>query len=219
MEIENMLDKIGFNETHIEEIADKIGKGNGFAYLAEKEIARGHAKEALVLVEKGLKLDPDCIWLMRLRVSILRESSPGNHSEIWQTLDDYTSLADKKYDVELSFELAKENYMSGRVKESYELFRQLSINAKNHPRRLVPRDKQDRWIEDGRPRRLTGTITIAPTEDRYGRIQITFPMEYRGVLVVRKRDVQFKDPRIGDRVTFEIVFNMLGPEASKVRRI
>jgi tetratricopeptide (TPR) repeat protein/GTPase SAR1 family protein len=218
-EIENLLDIIGFNETHIEKIGSRIGKANGYAYLAEKKIARGRLAEALNLVEKGLKIDPMCLWLMRLRVSLLRKLAPDSHSEIMETLDDYAAISYERYDIELSFELAKETYISGNAPTSRKLFKELFRKAKHHPRRLIPREPEDRWIEDGKPKRLNGTIIKLPTEDRYGQIKITFPTPFRGYVVVRKRDIQFSNPRVGDRVNLEIVFNMFGPEASRVRPI
>jgi hypothetical protein len=124
----------------------------------------------------------------------------------------------EKYDIELSFELAKEMFMQGRIIESRRYFRELFSKAQNHPRRIVPREPEDRWIENGTARRLTGTIINMPTEDRYGFIQITSPV-YRTTIIVRKKDLQYKNPNAGDRVTLEIVFNMLGPEASRVRSI
>jgi len=216
-EIENKLERIGFNESHIEKIGDRIGKANGYAYLAENEISRGRFKEALTLVMKGLGFNGMNIWLMRLRVKLLRRLSPDNHGAIMETLEDYSAISNERYDIELSFELAKETYMSGRIQEAKRLFKTLFLRASNHPRRLIPREPEDRWIEGGTPMRLTGTITKVPTEDRYGAIETTFPAPFRGSMVVRERDIQFENAKVGDRVTYEVVFNMQGPEASRVR--
>jgi hypothetical protein len=218
-EVENMLDSLGFDESHIEEIADRVGKANGYAYLAENEISKGHYKEALACVEKGLKFEAMSVWLMRLRVSLLRRLSPDAHSEIAKTLDDYYAISNERYDVELSFELAKETYVEGRIGEARRMFSSLFTNTHQHPRRLIPRDIEDRWIEEGKPKRLSGTIMKIPTENRYGLVQTTFPSTLKDRVAVRRRDLQFKDVKIGDRVTYEVVFNMLGPEASRVRKL
>jgi len=217
-EIENNLDSLRFSESDIVRIGTRIGKANAYAYLAENEAARGDLRKAMEYVEKGLKLNGMSIWLMRLRVSLLRKLFPDNHLEIMKILDDYAAVSNEQYDIELSFELAKEIYMSGRVRESRSLFRELYGKARNHPRRLIIRDFEDRWREAGKPKRLTGTIIIVPTEDRYGSIETTFPTIHRDTIVVRKKDLQFKDPKVGDRVDYEMVFNMFGPEASRVRR-
>jgi hypothetical protein len=220
MEIENALRLIGFNETHIARITDSIGKANGYAYLAEQAISNGSLHEAFAFVEKGLKSDAENIWLMRLHVKLLRLLFPDNHDAIMNTLDDYVVMSDKSFDIELSFELAKETYISGRIQEARVLFRQLGFKAVHHPRRLIPRDPQDRWVEKGKPVRLTGTLVNVPTEDRYGKVCTTFPSNFKDYLVVRERDIQFKEPppHRGERVTYEVMFNMLGPEASRVRR-
>jgi hypothetical protein len=155
-----------------------------------------------------------------LTVKLLRLLFPDDHDTIMNTLDDYAALSEKNFDIELSFELAKETYISGRVVEARALFRRLGFKAAHHPRRLIPRDPQDRWIEKGKPMRLTGTLVKVPTEDRYGTVYTTFPAPFTDYLVVRERDIQFKEPppHRGERVSYEVMFNMLGPEASRVRR-
>lgn len=217
-EIANLLDKLGFNETHIERLPTPIGKANAYAYLAEIKVAHGEDKKALELVEEGLKFDAMSIWLMRLRIYLLRRLNPSDHETIRRTLDDYAAISTTKYDVELSFELAKETYIEGRVQEAKVLFRELARRAENNPRKLIPRE-EDRWIESGKPKRITGTLVRQPTTELYGRIQTTFPQPYKDLLVVRKQDIHYANPMQGDRVNYEIVFNMLGPEASRVRRL
>ena len=218
-EIEARLARIGFNETHIEKIQNRIGKANGYAYLAENKIARRQFKQALELVDKGLKFDGMNIWLMRLRVALLRKLSPDDHDAIMATLDDYAAVSSERYDIELSFELAKETYMLGRIREARWRFRTLYRKASHHPRRLIPRDPEDRWLEKGKPVRLRGTITKVPTEDRYGYVQTTFPETFKGTMVVRKKDIQYENVKAGDRVSYEVIFNMYGPEASRVRSL
>ena len=217
-EIEAKLDTLGFNETHIEKIQNRIGKANGYAYLTENKIAHRHFKQALELVDKGLKFDGMNIWLMRLRVTLLKKLSPDDHDAIMATLNDYTAVSNKRYDIELSFELAKETYILGRIAEARRKFRTLYRRASHHPRRLIPRE-EDRWMEKGRPVRLKGTITKVPTEDRYGLVQTTFPETFEDTMVVRKKDIQYQNVKAGDRVSYEVIFNMRGPEASRVRSL
>ena len=211
---------MGFDERHIESMFSSTGKANGYAYLAEIRVARGgEDKQALEFVEKGLKFDGMSIWLMRLRIHLLRRLNPSDHETVRNTLDDYAAISGTKYDVELSFELAKETYMEGKVREARLLFKELGRRAENHPRKLIPREQEDRWIENGNAKRLTGTIIKLPTSELYGRIHTNFPQPYGDTLVVRRPDLQYASPRVGDRVNFEIVFNMLGPEVSRVRRL
>ena len=218
-EIQARLARIGFNETHIEKIQNRIGKANGYAYLAENKIARKQFKYAFELVEQGLKSDGMNIWLMRLRVALLRRLSPDDHDAIMSTLDDYAAVSHERYDIELSFELAKELYMLSRIREARREFKKLYRKAAHHPRRVIPRQPEDRWMEKGNPLRLRGTITKAPTEDRYGYVATTFPQTFRDAMVVRKKDIQYEDFKEGDRVTYEVIFNMYGPEASRVRSL
>lgn len=217
-EVEARLHRIGFNETHIERIGSRIGKANGYAYLAEIKMAQRHFQQALRFVEQGLKHDGMNIWLMRLRVTLLRRLSPDDHNAIMSTLDDYAAIFKERYDVELSFQLAKELYMIGRIKEARRTFRTLFRKARHHPRRLRIRP-EDRWMEKGKPVRLRGTVTKVPTDDRYGSLETTFPRMFLDYMVIRKRDIQMEGVKVGDRVSYEIVFNMLGPEASKVRSL
>lgn len=218
-EIEAILDRIGFSEIHIGKIQNRIGKANGYAYLAENRISREQFNEALELVEKGLELDRMNIWLMRLYVTLLRKISPDDHDNIMATLDEYAVISNKKYDIELSFQLAIELYILGKIKEAKKKFRKLYRRASHHPRRLVPRDPEDRWIEKGKPVRLRGTIMKIPTENRYGFVHTTFPETHEDSMVVRKRDIQYENVKVGDRVSYEVVFNMYGPEASRVRSL
>ena len=218
-EINSRLARIGFNETHIKKIQSRIGKANGYAYLAEDTIARQHFKDALRLVQKGLEFNGANIWLLRLRVGLLRRLYPDDHDKIMSTLDAYAALSRQKYDIELSFELAKEMYMLGRIQEARNEFKKLFKKARHHPRRVIPRDPEDRWIEKGNPVRLRGTIMKVPTEDSYGYVQTTFPDTFKGAMVIRKKDIQYENAKEGDRVSYEVIFNMIGPEASRVRSL
>ncbi len=217
-EITNRLSALGFNEKHLESLENVIGKANGYAYLAEIRYANDQLDPALSLVEKGLLLDPLSIWLMRLRVSILRRKCPGDHKLINETLDDYSAIADK-YDVELSFELAKETYMSGNVRLSRVKFRELSRKSENNPRLLIHNEPEDRWYEGANAKRLSGTLIKVPTFDIHGRIRTNFPQMFEDLLIVRRQDLQYGNPMIGDRVSYEVIFNMIGPEASRVRKL
>ncbi|MCL5877549.1 MAG: SIR2 family protein [Candidatus Bathyarchaeota archaeon] len=218
-EITNLLSLAHFDELQIEQMSDLIGKANGYAYLAEIRYSGDHLPDALRLVDKGLSFDPLSIWLMRLKVSILRRQSPGNHNIIRNTIDDYAAIAPEKFDIQLAFELSKETYADGNVREAKIKFRELTRKAENHPSLLTHREPEDRWYNGANPQRLSGTITKLPTTDLHGKIKTTFPQIYEDLLVVRKQDLQYDNPRVGDRVSYEIIFNMLGPEASRVRKI
>jgi hypothetical protein len=156
---------------------------------------------------------------MRIRVTLLRRLFPDDHAAIFETLEDYASISGEKYDVTLSFERAKEEYMSGRVREARIMFRTLSSKASHYPWRLIPRDPEDRWMEQGKPKRVTGTISEIPIAERYGHVETTFPSNLKDSLVISLRNLEFQNPRLGDRVSYEIMFNMLGAQARAVRKI
>jgi tetratricopeptide (TPR) repeat protein len=217
MEIEGQLEQVGFTENDVERITDTIGKATAYAYIAEHYIHKKEYEKALECVEKGLLIDFQNIWLMRLRINLLRALQPDNHDEILNTLDDYEAQKNGKYDIELSFELAKETYMAGRIREARTLFKELSFKSAHHPRRLIPREK-DRWTQQGKAVRLTGTLVELPADDRrYGSVYTTYPLAYKDRVVVRAQDIKTLNPYVGQRMTYEIIFNMLGPEASRLR--
>lgn len=217
-EVENALRKVNFKEDDIWKLHDQIGQANGYAYLAENEILDGNYKQALEFADKGLKSNSDSIWLMRLRVKLLRILCPDDHNAIIKTLDNYFDLQHELYDIELSFELAKETYILGRIPEARSIFRTLFMNSRHHPRRYIPREPFDRWITDGKPMRLHGTIVDLPTREKYGRIRTTFPNTHKDFVAVRFIDIQYDRAMVGDRVSYELVFNMRGPEASRIRK-
>lgn len=217
LEIENTLSRIGFSEYDLDLISTTAGKANGYAYLAEIEMSKGNAKKALDFVMKGLRLEDTNLWLMRLQVSLLRRMAPVDHAPIRSVLENYSAISTERYDIELAFELAKQTYMDGRIGEARAMFGLLFRKARHHPRKLSPRDPEDRWFEKEGPKRFYGTIERLPTLTNYGRITTTNPPQFYDLVPVRFVDIRYLNPKVGDRVSYEIVFNMLGPEASRVR--
>jgi hypothetical protein len=221
-EVTNLLSNMGLNESKIELISSVVGKANGYAYIAEIQALKDtitDSKAALSIVEKGLLLDPLSIWLLRLKASLLRKINPGDHKEIRSVLDDYAAQSFEKFDVLLAFELAKETYMEGRIKEARSGFRDLSRKAENNPRLLTHREPEDRWYDGANPKRVTGNIIKVPTNDVHGRIRTDSPRMFEDVLIARRQDLQYFNQLAGDRVSYEIIFNMLGPEASRIRKV
>ena len=185
--------------------------------LLKYKISKKDYAGALDFAHKGYEFDNTSLWLMRLSIVLLRRISPADHSSIRKILEEYSLIRTEKYDLELSFELAKQTYMDGRIPEAKSMFGLLFRRSQHHPRRLIPREPEDRWFEKEGPKRFYGTITQIPTENRYGRIRTTNPPQFDDLIAVRFVDTRYLYPKVGDRVSYEIVFNMLGPEASKVR--
>lgn len=205
------------DEVKIQQIDSQIGRGNAYAFLAECEIQKGDYEKALYLVGKGSAEDSSNLWLMRLHVAILKRTAPYDAESIRKVLDDYVKIADKRFDVPLSFELAMDTFQSGDFGTAVKLFRELDQRTKNHSMRLTP-SPQNRWLENGKPKEFFGVIVEAPRYGKYGRIECTSLPGYRSTLPVRVQDVEFHG-RGGERVAFSIIFNMVGPQASRVRKI
>jgi hypothetical protein len=127
------------------------------------------------------------------------------------------------FDLDLTFELAKAQFIRGDWFTSMKTFHMLDYESKGSRSRFVS-SSQDRWMEKGgvASKILTGSITKMPNITEKGEIRcieplIPFPIPLRNVnLVYLKEDSSSKaDP---EKVTFEILFNMRGPEASNVKQ-
>ncbi|MHA1409504.1 MAG: SIR2 family protein [Candidatus Odinarchaeia archaeon] len=218
-EISRLLREIDFNESDIEGLQTDRSKAQSYAYLAQTRYYENRLTDAQKYINKGIKYDEYNIWLMRLYVLVNKELYPSEYYRISDVLEKYKKIKHEKYDIELSFELAKVTYMSGDIREARMLFNELFNNAKNHPRRFIPRVNLDRWFDEGIPKRAIGTITDIPKFKSYGRVETNIPNTHRDNMIVRMQDIEYSNPQIGDRVSYEIIFNMKGPEASKVRKI
>lgn len=214
----SLLESEKLDELKTIQIRDSVGQGNAYAFLAERDMRGQRWKEALLLVEKGLYKDPTSLWLIRLQVALLRRTSPDDTAAIKRALDEYLKIASpRRFDVELTFELAMERFKAEDFATSMKLFHELDQRTNNHPMRLTP-SKYNRWLEKGYPKEFYGVIVEAPRFGRYGKVECTSLSGFRGTLPVRPQDVEFPCTG-GERVAFNIIFNMVGPQASRVRRV
>lgn len=216
-ELVALLESEELDEHQIKQMKKRVGRGNAYAFLAERELREGNPKAAFSLVKKGLQEEPLSLWLIRLNVTLLREMTPDDKVSIQKALDSYVKIADKRFDVRLSFELAMETFKSGDFRYSKKLFRELGDRTRNHPMRLTP-SLQNRWMEKGEVIEFYGIMVEPPTYGKYGRIRVTSLPGFEETLRVRRQDIE-TIYRGGERVGFSIIFNMVGPQASRVRKV
>lgn len=214
-EVLNILQSENLDYAKVQQINNQLGKAVGCAFLAEQEIRKGNFSLAFQQVTVGLQADPTCLWLIRLQVKLLRKLRPDDAASIRTALDKYVRIADQRFDVDLSFELAMELFKSGDYKSAMKLFHELEERTKNNPNRLTPLT-ENRWVEHGRPKEFLGFIEEAPRFGKYGKIHCTTLDSFYGTISIRPQDI---GPLFGgERVAFEIIFNMSGPQASNVRK-
>lgn len=216
LELVALLNSEKLDQHKIEQITERVGKGNAYAFLAEREMRQRNLEDAFALVKKGLQEDSSCLWLIRLHVTLLRKMSPDDQESIEKALENYVKIIDKRFDVQLSFELAMETFKSGDFRYAMKLFRELSERTRRHPMRLTP-SLHNRWLEKGEAKEFFGVMVEPPTYGKYGQIQVTSLSGFRKTIRVRRQDIesQYKG---GERVAFSIIFNMIGPQASRVRK-
>jgi GTPase SAR1 family protein len=206
------ISSTGFCEADAAAIFDRNHNANGFAFLAETKIGVDD-KEALRLTDEGLKRDGHSIWLLRNRVQILKRICPDDIDEISDTLIQYR--LGPKYDLQLAFELAKTEFIKGDWELADEHFRELRQKSKGYRNRLIP-SVGDRWIENGKPKIFHGTIAKAPTIEEWGLLRSNAPPITR-LIPVEHRFMMYEHYAKDDKIAFEIVFNMVGPQASEVK--
>lgn len=216
LDVLRLLGNEELDKSKVEQITDAVGRANGYAFMALREMSRASYGEALKLVERGLNEDRANLWLIRLHVQLAKSLTNGDWEARRVALRDYEPLAAKKFDVTLTFELAMQKYADGDPIGGDRLFKTLGERARNHPMYLTP-SEENRWKESGRPRTFTGTLIEVPAGPRdWGRIDCpNFPRP----MPVRRKELMWADPQGGERVSFEIIFNMAGPQASRVRAV
>lgn len=210
------LEKMDFNEEKAKKILEYLDKGDGFAFLADLEIKKENHDEAMELVNSGLKKDHDSLWLIRQKVYLTRELHPENYYLQLEELRRYFEIANRRFDVMLTFELAIVSFKLEDYSQSIALFRELSKRTKYNPLRVSQIEK-NRWLEKGKPKEFYGNLIVPPTTKEYGSIECTSLPNYKNYLTVRKEDIEF-EYKEQDRVTFNIIFNMSGPQASRIRK-
>lgn len=200
----------------ISQINNHTGQGTAYAFLAELSIQDCQFKKALRLVEEGLSVDSKSIWLIRLHVQLLKKETPDNVEEINRALEDYVRLSDKRFDVPLSFALAIETFKKGDFKTAIHLFEELNERTKYHPKRLT-QSPENRWMEKGNPKEFLGNVIEPPTYGKYGKIECSSLPGFERTLEFGLKDAEASFHG-GEKVSFSIIFNMVGPQASRVRK-
>lgn len=199
----------------IERLKSRYGTGNAYAYLSWFEEERNNLDMAFQLTKKGLAEDSSSLWLIRQNVRLMKRLNPSAHSAILDSLKPYINIMSKKYDVQLSFYLAMELFAAGRLRESQQIFKELSEQSKANPRRLTP-SSENRLYFNGAVKEFVGILSAVPKLSGLGRINSADFGDWLGGIPVRGNDIQF-DAKGGETVFFSIIFNMIGPEASFVR--
>ena len=208
-----MLD---FDEEKAQRVLKHIGHGNGYAFLAEAQIAEKNYTEAYRLVTRGLQGDSKSLWLIRTEVNLIQQLYPDDYEKLEKALNRYVRL-DNTYDIALEFELAILAFKQENYDASYNLFQQLYSRSKSHLHRVTPTER-NRWMEDRKPKEFKGEIVQLPQGREYGKISCFSLPKYNHSIDVRKEDIEF-ECKGREKVIFNIIFNMKGPQASRVRRL
>jgi tetratricopeptide (TPR) repeat protein len=205
----------GFNEVDAASLFERAHNANGYAFLAGEKAESGDLKEALRLVDEGLKRDKRSIWLIRTRVELLKKLCPEDLDEMYDTLTMYRQVSDRTYDLQLAFELAKLQFVSEEWEPSKSTFSELKSKSKGYRNRLIP-SPRDRWLENGKPKVFLGVIARPPTIEEWGELRSTVP-PIPVLIPVDHKQMGYERWSKDERVAFEIVFNMVGPQASNVK--
>jgi hypothetical protein len=216
MTVFSSLTGSGFDETDAAGLFERSHNANGYAFLAQEKAAAADLKEALRLVDTGLKLDNRSVWLIRTRVELLRKLCPEDQDELYDTLLLYQKASSKTYDLQLAFELAKLQFMNEEWTMSRDTFKELRLKSRGYRNRLIPSAK-DRWFEKGKAKVFSGTIVKPPTIEEWGELRSNDPLIPVFIPVIRKQ-MNYERYSKHDKVTFEIVFNMVGHQASNVKQ-
>lgn len=211
------LDDIGFSEADAEVVAEKFGNTSGFAYLAEQlTMKKTDEEEAFRLIEKGLEYRSKSTWLLRLKLEWLKAHDTRNRRSIRHVLDEYNRIRENQFDMTLDFQLAKQKFMDHDYNGSFGIFRQLSNMSHMNPARYEMLE-ENRWLSDRGPVECFGEIVQVPA-GRNGLIKMTNPIGCNKSIEVRQRHFPPR-ARPGDKVSFQVIFNYAGPQASRVVKL
>ncbi len=210
------LGRMGFNKEKASRISSHMRNGDGYAFLAEYEINEKNYTAALELVDEGLSRHADSLWLIRTKVYITRRLSPEDYTTLRHELNKFLRIHGDRFDIMLSFELAMVTFKLGEYKNSRKLFKELLSRSKYIPRRLRPTE-MNRWTEGGSPKEFHGVVRKPPRAGEFGWIECTTLANFEDDIRVRKADIEF-ELQGNDRVVFNLIFNMAGPQASRVRK-
>lgn len=159
-------------------------------------------------------MDKKSIWLTRIKVALIREMFPDDYDELYDVLMAFKIHSEQYFDLGLTFEMAKLQFIKGEWDLSKITFDELRKQSRGFKYRLIP-SSSDRWLEKGKPRKCQGIIVKPPTLEEWGFLRSHEPaISYR--IPVWHKAMSYERYSKGDRVTFEIVFNMVGPQASNV---
>lgn len=213
-EVFGRLTEMDLDEEKIRDIRDSLGQALGYGFLATLEMERGDYGKASHYAQLGRMLDRTNIWLMKIQMKILKKIAPGESQSKRDLLSDYVAVSERKFDIELSFEIAMQKFFDDEIDEGKRIFQRLRRLERRHRYFLTPLE-ENRWKIDGKPAKFQGIVTELPMgEFHYGwlsceKLEMKIPLW--------KREIQYDDSKVGDKVNFEIIFNMEGPLASNVR--
>ena len=118
--------------------------------------------------------------------------------------------------MQLDFELAKHKFISGDYTGAFEIFHQLSNISHMNPHRYEMIE-ENRWMLGDKPVECIGEVIEEPS-GKNGLIKMTEPKGCKDFIEVRQRYFPSNIGE-GDSVSFQIIFNYAGPQASRVVKI
>jgi len=193
-------------------IAEVFRNPDAFAYLAESKIQEDKLEKALELIDEGLGYYTS-IWLLSLKVRVLKELYHNDYSKLKNTLDTYRKI--ETYDLELSFELAKMYFIDGDYYKSYEEFNELKIRSEGFIDRYSYRPENIFYKEE-EAEVFRGILTKRPSYNERGIVRATDISKELQEIPVRYYDIRTAEITEKDPVYFNIWFNYTGPQARNV---
>ena len=201
-----------------------VKDSKGYYLLARAQVTEGDrvrrnsVDEALQLYERaietikvGLKYVSADRSLLRLLSRVYRKARPYSFKIQYDILLQRYTIPEERESLEMLYDLGRLSFTLEKVKESLQFFRELEILAPIHPFRTGTRHKLT--DEKGKSIRLEGNIDeIRSAREGWVRLENSgdlirfFPL---------KQDFR---PNKGDRVSFEIGFNFVGPLAMFLKR-
>ena len=197
-----------------ENIALIFRNSNGYALLAERELSNKKLDKALLLIDEGLS-HYSTIWLLELRLQIIKEMHPKDIRKLGETLDKYQRV--NEFDVNLAFELAKYLFYLEDYGKSRDVFSELDKKTKSVEGRLGFKPENILY-ETNTPISFKGIITQMPKKTFRGLITCyDLPKEMR-TFSVGYWDIAYSGARVKDPVNFNIYFNYTGPHCTNVTK-
>jgi len=227
-ELETMIwSQIGDEERiaqSLEVLRDKFNSSRGYYLNAELLWRKAHEKGgeerkkiselAVRKVQKGLKIFPRDEYLLRLQCKLLKEVSPADLKNYYESLTKWNAAATMP-NAWLLYELGRTAFILGYYDYSKEFFEELETTVgMGHKLRSRPRNPI--LDEKGNKKEFEGTIVnILSSYEGYIRCETLRTLKYH--IAFRPIACKFT-PYYGNLVKFYIEFSYRGPMAVNVRK-